>query len=146
MGALTKGPWIILGHHLTVQQWTPDFDSIVTNFEHVNVWIRLPGLTLQRYHKKTLHKLGQVVREVIKLDDNNESSIRGKFTRLAIRISLAKPLVFQIELNGRVQKIEYEGLPVIYFKCGRYGQNSRDYSEATKDGQLGGEESSGKDK
>lgn len=116
LDALTKGPWIILGHYLIVQQWTPDFDSTVTDFEHVNVWIRLPDLALHLYHKKTLHKIGQVVGEVIKLDDNTESSTRGKFARLAVRISLAKPLVSQVELDGRVQKIEYEGLPVIFFK------------------------------
>ena len=39
LDALTRGPWIILGHYLTVQQWTPEFDSKVTDFEYVNVWI-----------------------------------------------------------------------------------------------------------
>ena len=70
---------------------------------------------------------------------------RGRFARIAVRISLVKPLVSQVELNGRVQKIEYEGLPVICFKCGRYGHNSGDCSENINDGQSGGEEISGKD-
>ncbi|KAH9727053.1 DUF4283 domain-containing protein [Citrus sinensis] len=130
LDALTRGPWIILGHYLTVQQWTPDFDSKVTDFEYVN---------------KTLYKIGQLVGEVIKLDDNIESSTRGKFARIAVRISLTKPQVSQVELNGRVQKIEYEGLPVICFKCGIYGHNSGDCSENINDGQFGGEETSGKD-
>ncbi|KAH9735625.1 reverse transcriptase domain-containing protein [Citrus sinensis] len=129
LDALTRGPWIIL----------------VTDFEYVNVWIRLPGLGLHLYHQKTLNKIGQLVGEVIKLDDNIESSTRGKFARVVVRISLAKPLVSQVELNGRIQKIEYEGLPVICFKCGRYGHNSGECSANMKNGQPGGEEISGKD-
>ena len=66
---------------------------------------------------------------VIKIDSNIASSTRGRFTRLAVNISLAKPLVSQFELDGNVQKAEYEGLPVIYFKCGRYGHNSSNCKE-----------------
>ncbi|KAK9200353.1 hypothetical protein WN944_015550 [Citrus x changshan-huyou] len=145
LDALTRGPWIILGHYLTVQQWTPEFDSKVTDFEYVNVWIRLPGLGLHLYHQKTLNRIGKLVGEVMKLDDNTESSTRGKFARVAVRISLAKPLVSQVKSNGRIQKIEYEGLPVICFKCGRYGHNSGECSANMKNGQPGGEEISGKD-
>ncbi|XP_052288754.1 uncharacterized protein LOC107176124 [Citrus sinensis] len=130
LDALTRGPWIILGHYLTVQQWTPDFDSKVMNFEYVNVWIRLPSLAIYLYHQKTLSKIGQLVGEVIKLNDNTELSTRGKFARIAVRISLAKPLVSEVELNGR---------------CGRYGHNNGDCSENINDGQFGGEETYRKD-
>ncbi|KAH9699953.1 hypothetical protein KPL71_024558 [Citrus sinensis] len=88
LDALTRGPWIILGHYLIVQQWTPNFDSKVTDFEYVNVWIRLPGLALHLYHQKTLSKIGQLVGEVIKLDDNTELSTIGKFAKIAVRILL----------------------------------------------------------
>lgn len=36
----------------------------------------------------------------------------------------------QFELDGKVQKVEYEGLPVICFMCGRYGHNSNTCKEA----------------
>lgn len=55
---------------------------------------------------------------------NTASNERGKFTRLAVRISLNKPLVSQFKINGSVQKVEYERLPVICFKCGHYGHSS----------------------
>ena len=88
MDALTRGPWIILGHYLTVQQWTPEFGSKVTDFEYVNVLIQLPSLALHLYHQKTLNKIGQLVGEVIKLDDNTELSTIGKFAKIAVRILL----------------------------------------------------------
>ncbi|KAH9704135.1 hypothetical protein KPL70_011340 [Citrus sinensis] len=61
---------------------------------------------------------------MIKIDANTTSSMRECFARIAVTISLAKPLVSQFELDGKVQKVEYEGLPVICFMCGRYGHSS----------------------
>lgn len=67
---------------------------------------------------------------VIKIDANTTSSTRGRFARVAVTISLAKPLVCQFLLDGKVQKVEYEGLPVICFTCGRYGHNNNICREA----------------
>ncbi|KAK9193105.1 hypothetical protein WN944_003802 [Citrus x changshan-huyou] len=122
--ALTKGPWLIMGNYLTVQPWTPTFDFTTTTMDQVTIWIHLPGLAVHLYDKKILQKLGQLVGTVIKIDANTSSSTRGRFARIAVTISLAKPLVSQFELDGKVQKVEYEGLPVICFTCGRYGHSS----------------------
>lgn len=122
--ALTKGPWIIIGHYLTVQPWMPFFDFTNTVIDQVTVWIRLPGLAVHLYDQRVLQKLGQLVGTVIKIDSNTASSTRGRFARLAVSISLNRPLVSQFELDGRIQKVEYEGLPVICFACGRYGHSS----------------------
>ncbi|KAK9213798.1 hypothetical protein WN944_005783 [Citrus x changshan-huyou] len=102
--ALTKGPWIIMGHYLTVQPWSPSFDFTKTVLDQVTVWIRLPGLAVHLYNQKVLQKL--------------------------ISVSLDKPLVSQFELDRRIQKVEYEGLPVICFACGRYGHNSNNYKSS----------------
>lgn len=77
--ALTKGPWIIMGHYLTVQPWTPYFDFNTTDIDRVNVWIRLPGLVVHLYDQKVLQKLGQLVGTVIKIDSNTASSACGRF-------------------------------------------------------------------
>ena len=52
--ALTKGPWLIMGHYLTVQPWTPSFDFTNTAFDQVMVWIWLPGLVVHLYDRKIL--------------------------------------------------------------------------------------------
>lgn len=52
--------------------------------------------------RKILQKLGQLVGNVTKIDSNTASSTRGRFARLAVRISLTRPLVSQIELDGKV--------------------------------------------
>ncbi|KAK8662350.1 hypothetical protein V6N13_091929 [Hibiscus sabdariffa] len=40
---------------------------------------------------------------------------------MAISVDLSKPLVSKLLVNGRLQLVEYESLPVICFHCGCYG-------------------------
>lgn len=61
---------------------------------------------------------------MINIDSNTTSTTRGRFTRITVIIVLDKPLVSQFELEAKVQKVEYEGLPVICFTCGRYDHNN----------------------
>ena len=39
--ALIQGPWTILGHYLTVQQWSPRFDCSTKIIDSIIAWIRL---------------------------------------------------------------------------------------------------------
>ncbi|KAH9800899.1 DUF4283 domain-containing protein [Citrus sinensis] len=87
----------------------------------VVAWIRLPGMPLHYYHKKVLRLLGQVIRNVICIDYNTESTTRGKFARIAVEVALDKLLCSQFLLDSKIQKVEYESLPTICFECGIYG-------------------------
>ncbi|KAK9206268.1 hypothetical protein WN943_016543 [Citrus x changshan-huyou] len=102
--ALTKGPWLIMGHYLTVQPWTPTFDFTTTAMDQVTVWIRLLGLAVHLYDKKILQKLRQLVGTVIKIDANTTSSTQGRFVGITVTISLAKPLVSQLNWMGRCRR------------------------------------------
>ncbi|KAJ1423981.1 Zinc finger, CCHC-type [Sesbania bispinosa] len=46
---------------------------------------------------------------------------RGKFARLCVEVDWKKPLISQFELLGRDYSVEYEGLFLICFTCGKYG-------------------------
>lgn len=121
--ALTQGPWTILGHYLTVQQWNPHFDSSNDNIDNIVAWIRLLGMPLHYYHKR-VRMIGNVVGKVIRIDYNTESLTRGKFARIAVEVSLNKPLCSHFCLDGKMQKVEYENFPVICFNCGIYGHKN----------------------
>ncbi|KAK9185313.1 hypothetical protein WN943_025669 [Citrus x changshan-huyou] len=86
-------------------------------------------MAIQYYDKHSLRRLGNKIGEVIKIDYNMEDSKRGKFARLAVRVSLAKPLVSQIKVNGQIQLVEYERLPMICFSCGKYGHFTEECGE-----------------
>lgn len=119
--ALTEGPWTVMGHYLSVQKWSPDFDVVNNKINHIVAWIRLSQMNIQFYHKSIIRRLGHIIGPVIKIDNNTITAQRGKFARLAVELDLQKPLVSQFNLEGRIQKVEYENLPTICFGCGKFG-------------------------
>ncbi|KAH1039542.1 hypothetical protein J1N35_041285 [Gossypium stocksii] len=64
-----------------------------------------------------------MVGKVTKLDFNTDSKARGRYARMAVYVNLGRPLISKILFNGCTQRIEYENLPMVCFKCGRYGHN-----------------------
>ncbi|XP_055960701.1 uncharacterized protein LOC126667366 [Mercurialis annua] len=121
INALSGGPWVIFGHYLTVQPWNPEFSSDNINATSVTAWVRFPGLPIQYYHNHVLKAIAKTIGNVIKIDFNTEARERCKFARLAINLDLTKPLFSRIMIDGHIQKVEYEGLPIICFDCGQYG-------------------------
>ncbi|KAI9086444.1 hypothetical protein K1719_031528 [Acacia pycnantha] len=119
--ALLSGPWVIFGHYLTVQPWTPSFKPHNHVINHVMGWIRLPKLPARYYHKSVIRSIGGVFGEVIRVDYNTDSGDRGKFARIVVSLDLTKPLISKIMVDGEIIYVEYEGLPTICFHCGRYG-------------------------
>ncbi|KAL4272377.1 hypothetical protein GQ457_13G019170 [Hibiscus cannabinus] len=118
---LTDGPWTIFGSYLTVQPWTRAFSTTEKYPSHVIVWVRLPGLPYKYYTKTLFDLIASVVGKVIRVDYNTQDGDRGKFARLAVMVDLNKPLLPCLGIDGHVQKLEYEGLQSICFKCGVYG-------------------------
>ncbi|KAI9124196.1 hypothetical protein K1719_005496 [Acacia pycnantha] len=127
--ALLNGPWVIFGHYLTVQPWSPSFRTQKHTINQVMGWIRLPKLPARYYHKSIIRSIGSVFGEVIKVDYNTESGDKGKFARLAVTIDLTKPLISKIQVDGEIIFVEYEGLPSICFDCGRYGHRQESCPE-----------------
>ncbi|MBA0646244.1 hypothetical protein Goklo_014221 [Gossypium klotzschianum] len=80
-------------------------------------WIRFPRLPGYMYKKKILWEIGGMVGKVGKLDFNTDSRTRGRCARMAVYVSLDKPLVSQILINESLQRIEYEYLPTVCFSC-----------------------------
>ncbi|KAL4386946.1 hypothetical protein GQ457_09G028280 [Hibiscus cannabinus] len=120
---LTEGPWTIYGSYLTVQTWSRSFSTSEQYPSHVVVWVRLPGLPYRYYSKALFRRIAVVVGDVVRVDYNTKAGERGKFARLAILVDLNKPLVPCIGIDDFVQKLEYEGLQNVCFKCGIYGHS-----------------------
>ena len=121
--ALTSGPWVIFGHCLSVQPWTPSFNPHHHSVSRIVTWVRLPNLPARYYQHDVITSIGNVFGEVIKIDYITASGDRGRFARLAIALDLTKPLTPKIQVDGETIYIEYEGLPSICFACGRYGHS-----------------------
>ncbi|KAL4303593.1 hypothetical protein GQ457_10G006750 [Hibiscus cannabinus] len=91
---LTEGPWTIYGSYLK-----------------------------SYYTKAVFRHIANLVGKVVWIDYNTDAGERGRFARLAILVDLHKPLLSCIRVDGRIQKLEYEGLHHICYECGVYGHS-----------------------
>ncbi|KAL4278534.1 hypothetical protein GQ457_03G023770 [Hibiscus cannabinus] len=120
---LTEGPWTIYGSYLTIQPWSRNFLTSEKHPTQVVVWVRLPGLPYRYYTKAVFRHIANLVGKVVRIDYNTDAGERGRFARLAILVDLHKPLLSCIRVDGRIQKLEYEGLHHICYECGVYGHS-----------------------
>jgi hypothetical protein len=134
------GPWLILGHHLVIQRWHPKFFPKENELKRVAVWIRIPGLPIEYYDKHILWRIGSCIGRTVKIDANTLKSKknieskwhvpeRGKFARICVEIDLRKILRSKFILNKRTYTVEYEGLNLVCFSCGRYGHRKEQCPE-----------------
>ncbi|KAG8501560.1 hypothetical protein CXB51_003854 [Gossypium anomalum] len=107
---LFEGLWIIFGQYLTVQPWTVLFDPTQKFLSMVMSWIRFSGLPGYMYKRKILLEIGRLVGKVTKLDMNMDNRVKGKFARMVVYVTLDRPLVSQVLINGKIQRVEYEFL------------------------------------
>lgn len=58
---------------------------------------------------------------------------RGRFVRLCVQVDLNKPLVQAIKIGSMSQKIHYEGVDNLCFRCGYVVKHAEDCEEGTVD-------------
>lgn len=109
---------MVMDHYLIVKKWKPNFDPWNDNTENILVWVRFPTLSIEYY---THEKIGNKIGKTIKMDYATSLVSRGKFARLCVEVDITKPLLSKFDLTDKVCKIEYEGLYLVCFKCGKYG-------------------------
>lgn len=50
-----------------------------------------------------------------------EEVSRAKYARLCIEVDLSQPLVAKFRMRRRIWRIEYKGIHLVYYGCGKYG-------------------------
>ncbi|KAL5162391.1 hypothetical protein HKD37_07G019517 [Glycine soja] len=58
---------------------------------------------------------------MLKVDENTSIHSRGNFSQFCVELDLSKELVPSFMVIGREFKLQYEGLHMIFFECGRGG-------------------------
>lgn len=66
---------------------------------------------------------------MLKIDNLTLIHDRGKFTRICVEFDLDEPLASHIIINGKKLFLEYEGLHLICFRCGKYEHKKECCSE-----------------
>lgn len=62
-----------------------------------------------------------VVGQTMKVDATTMEASRERYPQVCSEINLNAPLVLAIVVLGSTQRVEYEGLHLVYFGCGQYG-------------------------
>jgi len=119
---LTQGPWMLGDNYLVIREWIPNFVPEEDHITRLMAWVRIPRLSVEYFNKSfLLEKIGKKIGRVIRVDDTTANVERGQYTRLCVDVDLTKPLLSKFRLNGRVWRIQYEGLKMICFNCGTQG-------------------------
>ncbi|KAJ8762306.1 hypothetical protein K2173_007463 [Erythroxylum novogranatense] len=99
---LEGGPWMVANHILIVMKWRPNFDPFAASIDKATVIV---------------NKLGKPVR----VDESTKASTRAKYARISVEVDLKKSLISKFRLKRKIWKVEYEGLHLVCFGCGTYG-------------------------
>ncbi|KAK8486067.1 hypothetical protein V6N13_124010 [Hibiscus sabdariffa] len=110
----------IFGHYITVEAWSIDFQLSQDSLSPLMTWVKLLGLPDTLYKRSFIEAIGNQIGPMIKVYYQTDNGYRGRFTQMVVSINLRQPLISKLIVIGRVQLIEYESFPIIYFKCGIY--------------------------
>ncbi|XP_074318803.1 uncharacterized protein LOC141655633 [Silene latifolia] len=121
---MTQGPWMIDDRYLTIRKWVPNFVPSEDNILKLTAWVHIPNLPVEYFNSTFLKKVGSKIGQVIHIDNNTATAQRGQFTQLSVEVDISKPLLSKFKLNGKVYGIQYEGLKMICFKCGKLGHTT----------------------
>ncbi|GKU88054.1 hypothetical protein SLEP1_g2363 [Rubroshorea leprosula] len=118
---INGGPWFVGSSYLTIRPWEPNFKPESATFSHTVIWAQLPGLSAEYYDPISLHKIGNTIGTLLRVDAHTAHHTRGQYARVCVRVDLNKPLVKIVRLGKIRQKVAYEGIRGLCFSCGRIG-------------------------
>ncbi|XP_061364985.1 uncharacterized protein LOC133308383 [Gastrolobium bilobum] len=111
----------------------PGFRPNAEGISKIAAWIRLPNIPLEFYDEVFFRRVGNWIEKLIKIDRTTNLHARGRFARICVELDLAKPLKGEYVLEGVLKHIEYEGLGLICFNCGKYGHSKDCCSEIVQE-------------
>jgi hypothetical protein len=121
---LKRGPWFIGEHFLSLRPWVPNFRASEASVKTVAIWVRLPELPVEYYHKDSLLHIGSGLGPVLRVDFNTAAGTKGRFARICVQIDLDKLLARTVRVGKTRLAVIYEGIGLLCFHCGRIGHRS----------------------
>lgn len=121
---LEGGPWMVMGHYLLVQKWRSNFVPSPEMINSTLIWIRLPRIPMKQFYEEALLDMGNVIGRAVRVESTGMDIVKRRFAQVCIEWDLHKPLVLVINVMGRRQEVEYEGLYKVCYKCGQFGHRT----------------------
>ena len=70
--------------------------------------------------------VGKNIGRPIKVDEATSLVSRCHFAGMCVEVDLEKPLMSKFEFHRKVRRVEYEGIHLICFNCGRYNHGKEE--------------------
>ena len=105
--SLTIVTWMILNRYLVCHGWDPSFLVTPVLPPKMVVWVRLPKLPIQYYHKEIIWGLGDLIGHKVYIYWQMLTTARSKFTCLAVEVNLREA----VETGVFVDDAARSGLP-----------------------------------
>ncbi|KAJ4712784.1 DUF4283 domain protein [Melia azedarach] len=107
-------------------QWQQNFNPYDPKIQsHVQLWIRLRGLSLEYWHPRILMTIARGVGIPLQIDQATREKKYGFYAQILVEVDLSKPLldIVTVELPdyGFDVKVHYENLPTRCNICNRFG-------------------------
>lgn len=96
--------------------------------------MRILNLPIEYYDKVLLRRIGNRLGCTAKVDIATEEATRAKYARLSVEVDLSKPLIAKFRMRRRIWRLEYEGIHLVCFRCGKYGHKEEIYPNNTEEG------------
>lgn len=106
-------------------------------------WVRIPGLPIEFCNDKFLWRVGATIGTMLRVDHHTSIHSRGKFARICVELDLRRELVPSFTVLGEEFKLEYEGLHLICFGCGKYGHRQEQCPNVIRPEEVPGPETTG---
>lgn len=118
---LFEGPWKILDYYLAVRRWTPRFRPSKATIDRAALWVRIPDCPMELYNETGMRGIGDFIGKTLKIDFKTQSGEMGNFARICVEVDLIKKLRSDFTIMGERLGIQYEGIHLVCFNCGKYG-------------------------
>lgn len=85
------------------------------------VSVRFPGILPEPLDEEILSPMGDKVGRTVRVDPMFLMGLKSKYARVCVEVNFAAPLIPSLTVFEMAQRVEYEGLHLICFQCGKYG-------------------------
>lgn len=98
---LEGGPWIVMGHYLTMAKCKPNFRSSDGNVQTTLVWVHFSKLPVELFDEEIMYAIGNAIGRTTCVDETTLKVRWGRYARVCVEVDLAKPLVPFVIVLGR---------------------------------------------
>ncbi|XP_026398985.1 uncharacterized protein LOC113294824 [Papaver somniferum] len=118
---IKAGKWEVLHQDLWIRNWIPNFHLENHRTSYANIWVHLPGLSLEYWDEKTLFTICSDLGDPVKVDEATLNFENGMFARVLINIDLAKKIPHKLwiktKFGGFMQDVVLTKLPKFCQNC-----------------------------